>query len=248
MQLITSTDNPKFKFLKTLTTPKGRTNSGLCLVEGQKIIWENLELVEQIILRDDIQVTPNLADMELIVLSQKLFNQISDIDSPCGMMATVRIPQNQPTWTYPMLVLDRIADPGNVGTILRSAAAFGYDSVVAINCAGIYSQKVIRAAMGHQFKLKNTVIISSDNFFNSIDQFGNPTFLLADLDGTSIKELNNKISGDFALVLGNEGDGPDPRFRKLNHQVITIPMSTKTESLNVAVAGGIIMYFLEIIK
>ncbi|MCL2569870.1 MAG: RNA methyltransferase [Firmicutes bacterium] len=245
-KFITSTDNPIFKSLKKITTTKGRHESGLCIIEGEKIIFENLDHVEQIFIIEGKEITPNLRDMEPIVLSKKLFKEISDLDTPCGIFATATIPQNGEV-TYPLLILDQIQDPGNMGTLVRTAVAFGFKSIVAIFCPGVFSQKVIRAAMGQQFKLDHISCISVPFFAENYKQYVSPddvTMILADLNGESIENFSTDFEQKFALVLGNEGQGIGEHIKKIPHTVITIPMSNNVESLNVAVAGGILMHEL----
>lgn len=242
MKIITSTENETFKTLKSLVTAKGRAEHGLCLIEGTKILFENLEHVVDVFVREGTPVTPNLADFEPVVLAKKLFDEISDLDTPCGIIATALIPPNATRITWPALVLDRIGDPGNMGTLIRTAVAFGFKSIIAINCAGMFSQKVIRSAMGQQFKIENFVVVSSDNFFNNTIKSLEAQLLIADMGGRDFGNFN--AEGDIALVLGSEGEGVDKRFFDRPHTVLSIPMQNKVESLNVAVAGGILMHQL----
>lgn len=242
--VITSSDNPTFKKLKSLQTAKGRARHGLCIVEGEKIIFENLELVDQIFLREDIEVTPNLADMQPIILSKKLFNEISDLETSPGIFATAQIPltakQSGRTPLAPTLILDRIQDAGNMGTLLRTAAAFGFNNILTINCVSPFSQKVLRAGMGNQFLLN-----ISEASFEDIKKIANDfELIIADMNGTPLNETP-LLNGNFALVLGNEGQGISKELLDLPHAKITIPMQPGTESLNVAAAGAILMYELK---
>jgi len=281
-KVITSAANETFKNLKALTTNKGRAESGLCIVEGQKIIFENLEIVDQVFLREGVTVTANLRDLGPIVLASKLYDQISDLGNGDGILSVVGVENERELLVVDeiaspaarndggevgnILVLDRIQDPGNMGALIRSAVAFGFHDVVAINCVDMFSQKVIRAAMGMQFRLRSRVVVTSEEFFEKrrdchvaslLAMTGEEkvTLVVADMDGEDVRNvagewiassasLRECSSQTLALVLGNEGQGVDARFRELPHRVVTIPMEKGVESLNVGVAGGILMYEL----
>jgi len=234
MKKIESSENQIFKSLKKLTTKKGRRELSLCIIEGEKVIFENLEHIEQIFVREDFQITPNIRDLDPIALTKKLFDEISSLETPTGILATAQIPK--PTeLTYPFLVLDNIQDTGNMGTLLRTACAFGFNSIIIIDCVDIWSQKVLRSAMGNQFRLN--IIDSSHDELKSLIK--DSELYIADLGGSSPPtELD---FANFGLVLGSEGQGVSPEIKKLPNTVVTIPMQNKVESLNVGVAGGILM-------
>jgi len=264
--VITSTDNKVFKDLKALTTKKGRREQGLCIIEGEKAIFENLGIVEQVFVREDKEITPNLRDMEPTVLSKKLFEQITDLETCPGILATAEIPTNyvgeaiclpheehplgmtisdngkqvaSPTIVTPFLVLDRIQDPGNMGTILRTAAAFNYKTIYVIDCVDVWSQKVLRAGMGNQFRL-NVIETSHTGL---AEQISDAKLFVADMGGESycvdLEDFN------YGIVLGNEGQGVSTEIKKLPHSILSIPMENGVESLNVAVAGAILMFTLK---
>jgi TrmH family RNA methyltransferase len=131
------------------------------------------------------------------------------------------------------LVLDRIQDPGNMGTILRTAAAFGFNTVYEIDCVDPYSPKVLRASSGMVFNLN---IIEA-----TFETLPDKPLFVADMHG----ETPGVSPKEFGIVLSNEGQGVDERFLKLpNAKIAAIPMASGVESLNVAVAGGILMYLL----
>lgn len=214
-----------YKTLKKLTQKKHRLEMGLCLIEGEKLVREHKNRIVAVFERGK-----DLTDKE--------FDDISGLDTPQNIFAVVPIPNcSIEKLSFPYLVLDGIQDPGNVGTLLRTALAFGYNTVYAINCADVWSQKVIRSAMGAQFSLN---IIPT-----SLDKFKPHGYLfIADLNGDNLSEINT-TDKNFGLVLGNEGNGISPELKQLSHKIITIPMiKNGAESLNVSVAGGIIMYNL----
>jgi len=198
------------KILKKLLAKKYRQEFSLCILEGEKIINDHMDLVVKIFPEDTLK----------------------NLENYHGRVAVARIPK--PTNpTTPFLVLDRIQDPGNMGTLLRTAFAFGFKTIYTIACVDPYSPKVIRASSGMGLRLN---IIDTD-----YDHLPTDTLhYLADLGGntpTPIKDTN------YGIVLGNEGQGINPIFYQKPHQVVTIPMVDNCESLNVAVAGGIIMCY-----
>jgi len=198
------------KILKKLLVKKYRQEFSLCILEGEKIIEDHKDLVVKIFSEDSLK----------------------NLENYHGRVAVARIPQ--PTIpTTPFLVLDRIQDPGNMGTILRTAFAFGFKTVYTIDCVDPYSPKVIRASSGMALRVN---IIDTDYEHLPTDTI----YYLADLRGDKpqpIRETN------FGIVLGNEGQGINSIFYQKPHKVITIPMAADCDSLNVAVAGGIIMCY-----
>lgn len=198
------------KILRKLLAKKYRQEFSLCILEGEKIINDHLDLVVKIFPEDTLK----------------------NLENYHGRVAVARIPQPT-TPTTPFLVLDRIQDPGNMGTLLRTAFAFGFKTIYTIDCVDPYSPKVIRASSGMGLRLN---IIDTDYENLPTDTI----YYLADLGGNQpapIKETN------YGIVLGNEGQGINPIFYQKPHKVVTIPMVADCESLNVAVAGGIIMCY-----
>lgn len=198
------------KILKKLLAKKYRQEFSLCILEGEKIIQDNMDKVVKIFETDTLQ----------------------NLQTYNGRVAVAKIPA--PTApTTPFLVLDRIQDPGNMGTILRTALAFGFQTIYTIDCVDPYSPKVLRASSGMALQLN---IIATD-----FDHLPHDTlYYLADINGGKPQPIKEK---NFGIVLGNEGQGIDPRFYQLPHRVFTIPMAANCESLNVAVAGAIIMCY-----
>lgn len=198
------------KILRKLLAKKYRQEFSLCILEGEKIIADNMDLVVKIFPEDTLK----------------------NLENYHGRVAVARIPQPT-TPTTPFLVLDRIQDPGNMGTLLRTALAFGYKTVYTIDCVDPYSPKVIRASSGMGLRLN---IIDTDYDHLPTDTL----YYLADLGGSHPTPIKTR---NYGIVLGNEGQGINPIFYQKPHQVMTIPMAEDCESLNVAVAGGIIMCY-----
>ncbi|MCL2587723.1 MAG: RNA methyltransferase [Firmicutes bacterium] len=208
------------KVLKSLLTKKGRREYGLFLMEGEKVVLENAGEAVQIIRQDE---------------SPKLFKELSSLENSTGVIGVFKIPSGESAAiSSRILVLDRIQDPGNMGTILRTAVAFGWTTVILLDCVDVYSPKVVRAVSGQLFKLD---II--DMSFEEIQRLG-LNLVVADIKGEEVK----RIDGDVALVLGNEGAGVRQEILDMARKRISIPMEEDVESLNVAIAGGILMCYL----
>ncbi|MDR0384262.1 MAG: RNA methyltransferase [Christensenellaceae bacterium] len=195
------------KLLKKLEDKKYRRQYGLCILEGEKIIKDNLDKVVKVFL-----------------------NEKNSLKNYSGRVAVAQIPMPAVP-TIPFLVLDCIQDPTNMGAILRSAFAFGFRTVYCINCVDQYSSKVIRASAGYCLRL---------NIINcNYQDIPNEKLFVAGFNGKEVKgfsQINN-------LVLGNEGNGVSAEILSKSHEIISIPMNEGCESLNVSVAGAIIMYY-----
>jgi TrmH family RNA methyltransferase len=231
-----------FKELLKLTQKKYRREMGLCIVEGEKLVREHLGDAAEVFMRD-------------MNLTAREFERVSGLETPEGIMAVVPIPTPKGV-TFPYVVLDGIQDAGNVGTLLRSAKAFGFDTVFCLNCADVWSQKVIRSAMGAQFGLNiyekfNHAKIGGDLYIADmpeiVEAHANPAHAAshgAHAHGRTTPPLSveRPETTHFGIVLGNEGHGVSAQMRELPHKIVSIPQKKGVESLNVAVAGGIIMY------
>lgn len=235
--LITSRENATFKELLQLTEKKWRRRFDKCIIEGEKIVRENLQLAEKVFVRKKNQYIYKDIFPNAIILCDKLFDLITDLETDQGVLAIVPKPRAREL-TFPYLVLDGVQDPGNVGALLRSALAFGFNTVICLDCVCVWSPKVLRASSGVQFNL-NIIECDSADFVKPVGAW----LVAADLCGESINRLFTE-SSRFGLVLGSEGRGLSSRMKSLVDRTVTIPMNAKVESLNVAVAGGILMYEL----
>lgn len=246
-QEITSRENSTFKNLMRLKQKKYRRELGLCVVEGEKQVFDLLKTnnsVRQIFVRKTsaIKFEKQLSAYNKVpqfILADTLFSSVTELETDPGILAVVGTPGGLPI-TYPFLLLDHIADAGNMGTLLRTAAAFGFKTVYCIDCVDIYSPKVLRASMGMQFLL-NVLTVSNTGSIPC------GTLIAADLTGENISAIQTvvkKSNGKYGLALGNEGNGLSDAVKKSCSHFVTIPMCAGVESLNVAVAGGILMHAL----
>ncbi|BAV58827.1 RNA methyltransferase [Endomicrobiia bacterium] len=244
--IIKSVQNQIFKDALSLQNKKLRDKNGLFFVEGKKQIYEipKNRTIKQIFIsekyKNDVTNFKNV-----IMLSNHLFSKLSATKSPQGIMAIVEkkyyavedIIKNSGLF----ILLENIQDPGNLGTIIRSADAFGAKAVfVSKGSADIYSDKTIRATMGSIFHLP---IIDSINIKNTLNLMKNKkiSVFAASLKGE--KYLNDiKFPNKSAFVIGNEANGLRSETENSADTLVKIYMPGNTESLNAATAASIIMY------
>ncbi|MDR1696275.1 MAG: RNA methyltransferase [Endomicrobium sp.] len=244
--VIESLQNNNYKEILALKTKKERDKSGFFIVEGKKQVneipggWN----IREIAVSEEFSngITKNA---KTLVFSQRLFEKISSAQTPQGIIAVVEkkkyaaekiIKQNG---LY--VILENIQDPGNLGTIIRSAHAFGAKAVfVSKESADIYSDKTVRSSMGSIFHipvLDNTDIAETVNIMKNESVF----ITAASLEGG--KNPDKDIFKDkTALIIGNESKGLKPETEKLADLLIRIKMPGNAESLNAAIASSVIMY------
>jgi len=262
---ISSRDNPLFKELRALQATgskgqKARLSSGRVLLEGIHIVqaWASDPALAVLITSDvgianheiDILVRQHCAacpDTRVIHLDAGLWGELSELaNAPqiAGLLSlpesvTQTKPSNQDALTGDVLVLDRIQDAGNVGAILRTAAAAGVVDVVAISgCAHLWSSKVLRAGMGAHRSLRLHEGWSTEQ---AIERIAAPLFLASAHGETSLYALDQQLRQPVAWVFGSEGQGISHGFL-MHGKAISIPMHSKVESLNVATAAAVCLF------
>lgn len=241
--MITSKQNDFIKGIRSLSDKKFRDRLNLFVVEGIKPVNEAIELnlpVRSVIYTEKAFPSLKLGDVEGQLVSDDIFKFVSEEITPQGALAVV---ERQNLTVLPptgkCLLLDGVADPANVGAIIRTAAAAGYNEVyMTADCADAYSQKAVRASMSGIFRVK-VMRGFRDEILSKISY----PIIASDMDGEDAFKFN-KIK-DFCLVVGNEGHGiSDAVMAKANYTV-KIPMDNGVESLNAAVSAGILMYALK---
>ncbi|HHT20020.1 MAG TPA: RNA methyltransferase [Tissierellia bacterium] len=169
------------------------------------------------------------------VMNDHLFEKLCATKSPQGVLMKLTIPPEKAFDEGPVLVLDRISDPGNLGTLLRTASAFGIQNILSlVGSVDVYNDKVLRSSLGAVLSLNIRQRASLDD----LAALYRPLFL-ADFGGEDFYGLS--YPENFALVIGNEAHGVSPAIKELPSSVLTIPMVNAMESLNAAVAGAILM-------
>lgn len=230
---INSPDNPKIKLLLKLNMAKYRKKEGLFIVEGPHLV-EEARKANLLVEAFSIEEKP-----EYTCIDESLMRKICHTDTVvleiglCKMFSKREIKDK-------ILILDGIQDPGNLGTLMRSACAFGFETLfLGIGSVDMYNDKVIRSSQGAIFKLN---ILSGDirNFILGLENY--TVYGTNVIQGISLNEV--KKEKKIAVVLGNEGNGISEEVNSLGLKNIYIPME-QMESLNVAIAGSIIMYELK---
>lgn len=230
--IITSETNPKIKLLLKLNTSKYRKENGLFIVEGKHLVTEARNkgvLVEAYSVEEK---------EEYITLTPELMKKVSNTDTLVTEIGVCKIVEAN-NLSNKLLILDGVQDPGNMGALMRSAKAFNFDTIVLGNgCVDIYNDKVIRASQGAIFKL-NFIHKNLVEFLPTLKDY--KIYGTNVVNGKPLDEIEN--SDRIGIVLGNEGNGISPAVNNIINTNIYIPMND-TESLNVSVAGSIIMYKL----
>ena len=254
MQTISSKDNELIKHIKKLKDKKERDLSNEYIIEGIKLIQEAIQenaKIKQIIICDDCEKTESIpkdlmyeiAKQECIYVTNKVFDSITEVMNPQGILAIIekqskeiQIDDKQDI----ILALDDIQDPGNLGTILRTADSIGLTQIlVSKGTADSYNPKVVRSTMGAIFRVK---IIECEDLVKTLKEIKKHKFeiVVSSLQtDNSIYDINYHKK---VIVIGNEANGVKREIQDLADKKIKIPMLGKTESLNASVATGIILY------
>lgn len=257
---IESADNQKLKLIRSLIRPGMRKDSlvehNLVLLEGQKLIEEALQkkviLNEVIVSKSYYQGAfdqTKLAECleAIIVVKDNIFKGLYTTDTTCSIIATAvprRYTLNEIIANSRLILLaDNIQDPGNLGTIIRTALAFDAGGLVlSTGCADPYSPKVIRSSMGAIFSLP---IVNDTNLVSVIAEIKKNNFYVIALDSKAKQTIwqNSPANKQVAYILGNEGHGISDQVLSAADSSISIPINANCESLNVAIAAGIILAF-----
>ena len=246
MESITSLKNPKVMSWRSLREHKGRLSSGCFLVEGRKMTNEALRSgfpVEAFLLREGEGLPDPLpAGLPLFQLSPNVFDSLCETKTPQGIAAVVRM--TPPPASGPrLLALDQVQDPGNVGTILRTADAAGFSGLLlGPGCADVFSPKVLRATMGSIFRMGLSFPASLPDALSAL-RSGGYSILSSQLDGDPFYQRKD-VHACFVLIIGNEGNGVSPAVQAQATHRLRLPMRGGAESLNAAIAAGIMMYDL----
>ncbi len=250
MDIITSLDNSSVKEARSLNDKKYRRNLGEFLIEGKKLVKEAIQ--------KDLNITKlfvdssKAAELENIIVSSpapvlfclpNVLKSISDTITNQGIIAVSELPSvGLYTYKQPcrLLVLDRISDPGNMGTIIRTALAVGFNEILTIDCVDPYSPKVVRASSGGVFTAQ-IYPFTEGEVIELVKKY-NISLLVSDMLGESI--YNSEVYTNYALVIGNEGRGVSANLKN-SGKLLSLPMKVGTESLNAGVSASVLMYLLE---
>lgn len=244
MEHITSLKNPKVAAWKALKDRKGRRESGCFLVEGRKMVEEALASafdVETVLVQEGMELPDGLT-MPVYELPAHVLAAVCNTKTPQGIAAVVRMKEQSALGKH-IVVLDGVQDPGNVGTIIRTADAAGLDGVLlSTQCADVFSPKVLRATMGSIFRMNLRTTDDLPGELTKLREKGY-SILSSQLDGTPFYE-REKVAERFALIIGNEGNGVSEQVQQTATHQVRLPMRGGAESLNAAIAAAIMMYEL----
>ena len=241
--VITSLDNDKVKYYCKLQKKKYRDINNEFIVEGEHLVLEAFKTgVLKEVLLEEGEVLP--IDVEQIEVTKEVLKKISTLSSPPKMIGLCE-KKIETTIGKRILVVDEIQDPGNLGTIIRSAVAFNIDTIViGDNTVDVYSPKVIRSTQGMLFHVP-IVFYSIDKLIPILKKLKIPVLATNVKYGEEVKNLTRDEKQTFALIVGNEGNGVNPKYLELSDKFIYIPMNDVVESLNVAIATSIILYEMD---
>lgn len=264
MKSIQSRDNPFYKELAKLSgSARQRNKSSQTLLDGAHLLAAYLDsgdqpqhiILNQAALRDAeiAGLLQRIKDIPVTQLQDSLFAGLSELKSPSGILALIDLPQPKGAMADSSfsLLLEDIQDPGNLGSILRSAAAAGCDSVfLSRACADAWSPKVLRAAMGGHFSLciheqqdlPGVAKAFCEQPLRGLPAYPSPGQLLATSLHARLSLYDCDLRGKTAFMIGNEGAGLSDDLLRLATQKITIPMHNKVESLNAAAATAICLF------
>lgn len=225
------------------TQAKTRHQMGLALVIGHKMVLElgsSYPPLHSLIISENYSPTHYPPAKSTYLVTEPILKKITGIPNPEGVAALIPLPTSAHLdhQTH-ILVLDHLSDPGNLGTLLRTALGLGFGGAYLINGVDPFNDKALRASMGAAFKLPLQRGTTSD-FLNFLEQ-SSLTGVAATLNGLALHSFDKPSK--IALIIGNESHGIDPILQKMC-QCVTIPLSPSIESLNAAVAGGILLYAL----
>ena len=236
----TSIENEHIKEIKKLNQKKYRDLNNKFIVEGEHIVNEAIKanIVEEILLLEGNEITYK---GKVSFVTIKVLKYITELENPSKVIAVCKKINNVIKGNH-ILALDNIQDPGNLGTIIRSAVAFNIDTIIlSQNTVDLYNSKVLRSTQGMIFNIN---IVVSD-LEKEIKELKNKNYkiLTTKVDGGNlIKNIEKKEK--FVIIIGNEGNGVSEQLQQLSDEYIYIKMNEKCESLNAAIATSIILYEL----
>ncbi|QTU83315.1 RNA methyltransferase [Carnobacteriaceae bacterium zg-C25] len=242
---LTSVQNPRVKSWKKLHTAKGRKKEQRYLIETWHLVEEAHranQLIECMLTQEAYDTYGSQLTVPISIISNDVMNELTQTQTPTGVFGVVKTSiQQSVDKKGKYILLDGVQDPGNVGTIIRTADAAGFDGVIiGEGTVDVFNDKTVRAMQGSQFH----IALYKGELVTVIEQLQqqNTRVLATALDATSQDLLTVEKSDNVAIVVGNEGSGVSTNVLEKCNQTVYIRMLGQAESLNVAVAAGIAMY------
>lgn len=244
MDIITSSENSLIKTIIKLKQRKYRYEYGKFVLEGYRLIKDFIDEANS----DAVKIVTKESKYfqfcdkfeNVIPVADRLFDKLTDTVSSQGIIAVAAMPEfkDKPTGRL-CLYLDAVSDPGNLGTVIRTAAACGFCDIVLHNCVDVYNPKTIRSSMS-TFKHCNFILSAGD-----MSQLDGYTVVCADMDGDNIVNAASALRDKkICLVIGSEATGVGDEMLRYCDVTVALPMDNGVESLNAAVSAGILMYYL----
>lgn len=250
--MITSTSNPQIKRLLQLQKKsKVRDEENVFVVEGLRMFAEvPVNRVEKVYISESLynkkKLKLNLQDFPYEILSDNVFSHVSDTKTPQGILCVVKrkkydLDELLKVKNPHFMVLDNLQDPGNMGTIVRTAEGAGVDAVfMSKDCVDIYNPKTIRSTMGSIYRMPYIYVEDIPELLNVFRKNGVKSYA-AHLDGKNSYDKENYQTGT-AILIGNEGNGLCDEVTKNADILVRIPMRGQVESLNAAIAASVLMF------
>ncbi|WP_242694806.1 TrmH family RNA methyltransferase [Pseudogracilibacillus auburnensis] len=243
MQVITSIQNNQVKNWRKLHTKKYRTEMKCFLIEGFHLIEEAYKSgweIDTIIVREGVDVPDWSNQYTITYVDERVFKEVTQTEKPQGIAAVVKMKKLEQKADDFVLLVDAIQDPGNLGTIIRTADAAGFSKIVnGVGTVDHYNDKVIRASQGSIFHIP----IEQDDILEAIKKLKNNEYTIwasALEDAIDYHDIEGEEK--TALIVGNEGAGIEEAVLQAADHIVKIPIYGQAESLNVSVAAGILMY------
>ena len=254
-EFITSRANPYIKELALLSERKHRQSYGKFFFEGRKLFHEALENgveLEAVLMTEQIfnKYKEKNYPFRHICITEEVYSKISAEKSPEGIFCVAKTLDKlhnlniiySSDLNESILILDSLRDPGNVGTVLRTAAAFGCDTVImSSDCADVYNPKTVRAAMGAVFRQKTVTVSDLEGTIRELRDNGKLVYC-ATLDETSVELSDIAITPEHCFVIGNEGNGIRKEIISASTGSVIIPMQPGAESLNASAAATVLLW------
>jgi TrmH family RNA methyltransferase len=252
MQRVTSRQNPRLREASRLiASARDRRKAGRCVLEGEHIVgvyWnrfgapETLIITEEALIRNAVHALAAREPARTLIVPTALFAELATLPAGVGVLAVVPTPRSAPSAPADFcLLLDDVQDPGNVGSMLRSAAAAGIEQVLlSRHCAFAWSPKVLRAGQGAHFLLGIAEGVDLAAWAAQYALAGGDVLALAAAGGGSL--YATALTGRVAVAIGNEGAGLSPALSARATRTVTIPMPGGMESLNAAAAAAVCLF------
>ncbi|MGL4483974.1 MAG: TrmH family RNA methyltransferase [Anaerovoracaceae bacterium] len=253
MEVISSRNNATFKEAKRLKEKRYRDRDRKFLIEGEKTLieaYDNPEVfIDTVLIATRVKKDYFLDGVKKYLIYDDLFDEISETETSQGIIAIIKKKETSKNSflntidkdNSNILVIDRIQDPGNLGTIIRTAAGLGISGIIIIKgTVDCYSPKVVRSASGAMYRIPILQVDSVNDVIEICRETGHALIATAAEANDGIERIRKHLRN--AICLGNEGAGLSKELLKKSNEVIRIRMKNGLESLNVAVVGGILMY------